>query len=304
MVDRIATNPSPLTSTLVDPSGASAVHARYARFSSQPGLDAQAAREVLGGAPVEIAGVPNLVRWAARAIGRSLDNLSAGVSQGHLRGHFQRLARHPGRTLFRKPREVPDLLDTALREARDVAARNGDALAEGRRVQAGRTAVEQGGDRLVVEHDFGRAVGTQGETSLRIVLGRGGNIATAYPVRSLGAGAFFGVVGLGEDRANAMYDRFDGQVRRTADEVLALRRQQDRPNLLNEVIGLLDPTGIFYAEPANGSEDIFLATHRGAEQAIADIEAELGRSLDQTERQIYTRRFVDAVHTSAALREE
>ncbi len=261
-------------------------------------------RSLSGAEPVDIARVPNVVRWAASALRQASDNLARGVSRGHMSRHFQRLAQHGGKSVFRNPRDAPGLVTRTLSEARDVALRRANDIAAGRVVREGSIEVAQQGNRLAVTRRFDRAIGQAGESHLRVVVGRTGQIVTAYPVRSAAAaGAFFGVTGLGEQRANAMYSRFDQRVDSTAAQVQAAQQRRGF-DFVNELIGLLDPTGIFYAEPVNTQEAAWLATRDGANAAVADIEAELGRRLSDHERSVFRSRFVSAVQTAVAIRED
>jgi hypothetical protein len=67
-------------------------------------------------------------------------------------------------------------------------------------------------------------------------------------------------------------------------------------------VGVVDPTGIFYAEPANVGEGAQLILWRAAFRAVADIEKGLGRVLSADERQIFMRRFAGAVDSTLAAR--
>lgn len=274
----------------------------YQNYLSQPGVVDRARSDVLNG-PVEVAGLPQLVRWGASALGRASDDIARGRLGGHLRDHFQRLASHQGRSIFRKPSEVPDLLSRTIGEARDAASRHGDDLAAGRAVRSGSTEVVQQGDRLAVTRQFDKAIGEEGETALRVVVGKAGNVVTAYPVRTLGAGAFFGISGLPQEQANAMYQRFDDRVIATAEQVRQTNRR-DGGGWLNEVVGILDPTGIFYAEPGNAGEAAWLATRDGSTSAIADIEQSINRRLTEPERRVFAERFTEAVRTAVGARGE
>ncbi|MEL7367999.1 MAG: hypothetical protein AAFN74_03735 [Myxococcota bacterium] len=275
----------------------------FSRFSDRSDINAQAEEKVLGSS-VKVAGLSGVVRWAARALGRASDNIASGVGRGHMRNHFRRLASQPGKSIFRNPSKAPKLVNTALREARDIALKNADDLAAGKVVRSGATEIAQQGNRLAVTRNMGKAIGKDGENMLRVVVGKTGQIVTAYPVRSTAAaGAFFGATGVGQGKANAMYNKFDSQVAKTIEEVQGQKRGQGF-DLFNELVGILDPLGLFYSEPANGQEAIWLATKNGADAALKDIESGLGRRLSDTERSIYRQRFVEAVQTGVGIQAE
>jgi hypothetical protein len=61
------------------------------------------------------------------------------------------------------------------------------------------------------------------------------------------------------------------------------------------VLGVLDPTGILYAEPANKGEQAWVELRNQSQAAVRDIESGLGRSLSSRERATFERRFTDAV---------
>ena len=267
----------------------------YLAYSQSPEATTQARQDVLGIGGVEVAGLPNLVRWGANALGRSIDDVARGRLGGHIRNHTQRLSSLPGKSIFKKPGEVPQLLTKSLGEARDAALKHGDDLAAGKTVTSGKTTVVQQGNRLAVTTDMGKPIGREGETALRTVVGKAGNIVTAYPVRTAAAGAFFGVTGLPAGQAQAMYSRFDDRVAQTAERLQSISQSENKPNLLNEVLGVLDPTGILYAQPANKGEQAWVELRNQSQAAVRDIESGLGRSLSSRERATFERRFTDAV---------
>ena len=83
-------------------------------------------------------------------------------------------------------------------------------------------------DVVADAQQLGKPIGREGETALRTVVGKAGNIVTAYHVRTAAAGAFFGVTGLPAGQAQAMYSRFDDRVAQTAERLQSISEEDAR----------------------------------------------------------------------------
>ena len=75
--------------------------------------------------------------------------------------------------------------------------------------------------KYVVEADAGEVIGTRGETTVRVVVEKNGEIKTAYPIAAEAAGKFFGVsVAVGA--TTALYNVFDDRAAEAATRLEAV----------------------------------------------------------------------------------
>ena len=108
---------------------------------------------------------------------------------GHIARHGRRIAGRAIHSIFRSPKDIKWLLERTLGHATEVVERNGaaDVIEE-----AGIKIERQSATRWAINREFRSAIGTAGETVLRMIVNHNGRIVTAYPVRALVA---LGIVG-------------------------------------------------------------------------------------------------------------
>jgi hypothetical protein len=136
------------------------------------------------------------LKWSAKWLSKR----TAKRVSHHIAAHTRRIATKPIHSVMLNPRGFKYELKRAISEATAMVERQADRVSD---------VIEEGAIRVskqhtstpgkpwwVVEKTFMRAIGTQGETVLRIVVNHAGKIVTAFPthtLKSLGVGV--GVVG-------------------------------------------------------------------------------------------------------------
>lgn len=201
----------------------------------------------------------------------------------HVARHGRSIAGRAVHTVFRKPKEIKKLVTRAVDEATELArnaTRHGvdDVLEEGGvRIipQATRTP---GKYRYVIEKDFGKAIGTRGETILRVVLDVSGRVVTAFPVdRFLALGLAVGVV-----------DVFTARTAEAAEQVRGrIEAEENKPvDWVGEALDLLNPLS---GGSLNEGEDLWLDIERTIRQTTEDVIREVEEAericLGEEERQ-------------------
>jgi hypothetical protein len=247
-----------------------------------------------------------VLRWGAHTLKVALEKARPeGRLPGHVRRHVPGAARQAvGRSVFRKSFDVRKSLIASLEEAHKLVLSRGDDLYAGRAVRSGRVEVRvRSGmaDRLEITVDFGKSVGQAGERLARIVVSKVGNVITFFPIRTAAAGTFLGISGLSAGDANALYARYDARVAQTATQMTTSQRDPEA-GWSNDLLGVLDPTGILFAEPANAAEGSHLTLWRGALLALADVEKVLKRKLSANERHDFMSGFAGAVESTLVAR--
>jgi predicted RNA-binding protein YlqC (UPF0109 family) len=190
----------------------------------------------------------------------------------HVARHTRNIASRAVHSVFRTPNQVKKLVQRALSAPDNVLVQEG----------ARRT-------RLIVEKEFGRAIGKNGETIIHIVLETTGKIVTAYPVRAFTAGgAAAGILILTLDEAAA-------EAREQLDTVEAeaqRRLEEAEPSFLEDLFLDIITFGL-YGGSLNVGEDVELWADRqvreikreACERVISAVEADELRSLEEDERQ-------------------
>jgi hypothetical protein len=163
-------------------------------------------------------------------------------------------------------------VNVTIREATVVARNATEHGAERVLEQGGVRIFRQGGRvpgafRFIVEKDFGRAIGTRGETILRLVLDMSGRIVTAFPVdRFLAIGLGVGAVTIfGERSAEAA-----GRIRSR------IEADQNRPtDWVGEILDFLNPLS---GGSLNEGEDTMLAIERILDETTRSVIHEIEES--------------------------
>jgi hypothetical protein len=185
------------------------------------------------------------LRWMASRYGRT-------VTQ-HIARHAVMLAGRVEHTVFRNPNRIRNLIERTLKNPHNIL------LQQGRRILSGgeRELTDQA-LMYAVEREFGRAIGKDGERILRVIIKRGGEIITAYPVRaftSTTAGAAAAFVVLDSAVAQAQEDFVQVQVE--AQQRLEATEPSFWEDMLNDVLSF----GL-HGGQLNQGEDVMLWKQR------------------------------------------
>jgi hypothetical protein len=149
---------------------------------------------------------------ALKFAGKWLAKREAKEVSGHIARHGRRIAGRVIHSVFRSPKDIRWLLDRTLRHATEAAERN---AAQDVIVEEGIRIERQGTRRWVIDKTFRSAIGTAGETVLRVIVNFNGRIVTAYPLRAL---AVLGIVG-------AAAEMFDEKVAQASEGVAAISQE-------------------------------------------------------------------------------
>jgi hypothetical protein len=255
-----------------------------------------------------------VLNWAARW----LERRGAKYVTKHIAKHTREIAGKAVHSIFKNPREIKYLLKGALREAGEIAARKGE--------KAAATVIEEsvikitkqqtstpGKVRWVIQKAFGKAIGTEGERVLTIVLDQSGRIVTAYP-----AGRFL-ALGLGVAAVETLTahtadaaETYNASVDREISLRTAANRAAEDDSSWEEWIPII---GDLWGGSLNVGEDRLLAAGREQEKrekvlaatvesVVADIEHELQKSLGPEERAQVAESVQATITSGAALTSE
>jgi hypothetical protein len=217
------------------------------------------------------AGAGTLGKLAIRKALGWLSKRGANISR-HVARHTRVIANRAVHTVFRSPNQVKKLAERTLKSADNVV------------VQAGRHKT-----RYIVEKQFNRVIGKNGETILKLVIEGSGKIITAYPVSQFTrAGVIAGIMYLSIDEASA-------QAREKLDIIEANAQRMieaETPSFWEEVFNDIITFGL-YGGRLNAGEDAALYTERESRKvmeeaalyAISEIEREEQRSIGSAERE-------------------
>ncbi len=146
---------------------------------------------------------PRVVKYTADKALRWLAGRGATISK-HVGKHIRHVAGKAVHSVFRSPNQVKKLVEVAIRQPDRIVA------------QAGRRA------RWVVEKEFNREIGKNGERILRVVVEASGRIVTAFPVRAFTTGTAAAIAYLAVDdavaHANARLDAVNKQAAKRLDD--------------------------------------------------------------------------------------
>lgn len=231
-------------------------------------------------------------RWLAR---RTVNTISKHVAR-----HGRRIAGRAVHSIFKNPREIKSLVsravDDGIKLAEKATTHSADDVLEEGGVRVVRQATGTPGKfRVVVEKDFGREIGTAGETIIRVVLDMSGRVVTAFPVeRFLAIG--LGVVAL---------DVFTERTAEASERIhSAIEREENKEMSWPEAI--ID--FIFAPSTANEGEDLLLEIDRIVHQTTLDVIAEIEESegiiLDDFEREAIQDLVAEAIGNPMVLQEE
>lgn len=206
----------------------------------------------------------------------------------HIAKHGRNIAGKALHSVFKSPKDIKWLIERTIKEAEVLAAREGKAAAgevlEDAGVRIERQAMGSGKVRWKIQKAFKSAIGTKGETVLRVIIDQTGRIVTAFPadrMAAIGLGAA-GALALEEGTAEAAENlRLDAeeQARKAAEK-------EDSWGDWEEWIPFL---GDIWGGSLNEGEDEYLRQQRHyadvVEDVIKRIEYEEKRTIAGTERE-------------------
>jgi hypothetical protein len=134
---------------------------------------------------------------------------SAKAVSKHIAKHGRAIAGRAIHSVFKAPKDIRWLIEHTLKEATEIAERSAvkeaNQVIEEGGVRIVRQAGRDGKYRLLVQKTFRSAIGTQGETVLRVVLDMTGRIVTAFPADRLAIAGLTaaGTIALSEGTADA-----------------------------------------------------------------------------------------------------
>ena len=206
----------------------------------------------------------------------------------HIAKHGRNIAGKALHSVFKRPNDINWLIKRTLAEAEGVAERQakhaaGEVLEEGG-IRIERQMMGNGKWRLKVQKAFSSAIGTKGETVLRVIIDQTGRLVTAFPadrIALIGLGAA-GALALDEGTAEA-----GEQIRMDAEAQAAkLAEKEDSWGDWEEWIPFL---GDIWGGSLNEGEDEYLRQQRFYADVVEDIvkrvEYSEGRELGKAERE-------------------
>jgi hypothetical protein len=207
------------------------------------------------------------VKWLAKRESKQVS--------GHIARHGRRIAGRVIHTIFKSPKDIKWLLDRTLKHATEVVERNAST---GVIEEAGIKIEQQSATRWAVSKTFRSAIGTEGETVLRMIINHNGRIVTAYPVRALA------VLGL-------TVAVFDEQVAQAAEGVAsvsqeAARRQQEKDDsLFGDWEEWIPYLGDIFGGSLNENEDLYLREDQQINRAVNALQDAAQQTWSPEQRQ-------------------
>lgn len=220
-----------------------------------------------------------------RRAGRWLLRRTAQGISKHIARHTRMILGRAVHTVFRNPRRLRALLERTIREAGEAAKRNASRAANETIEEAGirisRQRYASGKVRWIIQKEFRRAIGTQGERIMYMVIDQSGRLVTAFPIDRLMA------IGLAATTINLVGSQ-------TAEAAEGMRREGERYQRAIEKSEEMTWTefipiiGDLYGGSLNAGEEEILSAMRFSESAVEDIiasiEDDAQRTLSDEER--------------------
>jgi hypothetical protein len=185
---------------------------------------------------------------------------------GHIARHGRRIAGRVIHSVFRSPKDIKWMLDHTLKYASEVVARNAesDVIQE-----AGIKIERQSATRWAVNREFRSAIGTEGETVLRMIVNHNGRIVTAYPVRALVA---LGIVG----SAAMVFDEKTAQAAEgwaAISQEAAIRQTEKDSSWFGDWEEWIPYLGDIYGGSLGENEDLYLKEDQLLLKTTQDVQA-------------------------------
>jgi hypothetical protein len=206
----------------------------------------------------------------------------------HIAKHGRNIAGKALHSVFKSPKDIRWLIERTVSEAEQVAARQSKKAAgeviEEAGIKIERQAVGSGKWRLKVQKAFGSAIGTKGETVLRVIIDQSGRIVTAFPaerIAAIGIGVA-GALALEEGTAQAAE-----QVRTDAEA--QARKAAEKEDSWGDWQEWIPFIGDVWGGSLNEGEDEYLRQQRFyaavVEDVIARVEHEEQRTIGASQRE-------------------
>jgi hypothetical protein len=146
------------------------------------GTGGPAAPRVLARHPAE-----KVLKFAGKWLGkRAFKQVSK-----HIAKHGRNIAGKALHSIFKSPKDIKWLIERTVREAEQLAAKyakkGAEEVIEEGGIRIERQVMGSGKWRLKVQKAFSSAIGTKGETVLRVIIDQSGRIVTAFPAERIGA---------------------------------------------------------------------------------------------------------------------
>jgi len=188
----------------------------------------------------------------------------------HIAKHGRNIAGKALHSVFKSPKDIRFLIERAITEAEQLASKKGgDAAAEileegGVRIE--RQMMGSGKWRLKVQKVFKSAIGTKGETVLRVIIDQSGRIVTAFPADRIG------MIGLGTAGALALEEgtaEAAEQIRGDAED--QGRKMAEKEDSLGDWQEWIPFLGDIWGGSLNEGEDEFLRQQRFYSDVVEDV---------------------------------
>lgn len=205
----------------------------------------------------------------------------------HIAKHGRNIAGKALHSIFKSPKDIRWLIERTIAEAEQLAAKHAKKGAEevieegGIRIE--RQVMGSGKWRLKVQKAFSSAIGTKGETVLRVIIDQSGRIVTAFPADRIGA------IGLGVAGALALEEgtaEASEQIRADAEQ--QAKREAEKEDSLGDWQEWIPFIGDIWGGSLNEGEDEYLRQQRFYADVVEDVinrvEFEEQRTLGPKER--------------------
>jgi hypothetical protein len=231
--------------------------------------------------------MPSIAEKILKFAAKQLEERTIRTVSKHIARHARRIAGRAIHSIFRNPKEIHYIIERAVREATEVAAKHPRAGADAMIEEAGIRITRQvtgtpGKFRLLIQKVFDREIGTQGERILRIVLDQSGRIVSAFPADRL---AVLGLTAAGIDALTEGTARAGTAAQaQVAKSEAAEKARQDRFDIMD----WMPVIGDIWGGALNEGEDQMIREDREiaalVEETISDVEKTEKRSLGEPER--------------------
>lgn len=221
-----------------------------------------------------------VLKWAAKWLSRR----SVKLITKHIAKHTREIIGKSIHSVFSNPRQVKYMITRAVDEASRVVERQAATAAthvieEGTIRVVRQSTRSPGKVRWVIEKTFAKAVGTEGQRILRIVVDQTGRVVTAFPTdRLLALGVTAAGLELFSERSAEAAERVQGSMDRQA--ALEAAAQEDHSSWW-EWVPII---GDIWGGDLNAGESAELAAGREGEQRrryINDVVAQIVRDIEQ-----------------------
>ncbi|HWU90871.1 MAG TPA: DUF4157 domain-containing protein [Kofleriaceae bacterium] len=258
---------------------------RDADRAADHALDGGASAPEVVRAPLGLS--PNVAEKVLRFGAKWLSKRSVKTISKHIARHTRRIAGRAVHSIFKSPRKVKPLVEQAVKEAIELAAKHPTAPAEQVLEGAGLRITRQaagvpGKFRWIVQKVFGEAIGTQGERVLRVILDQSGRVVTAFPTDRLAA---IGLTAVGIEVLSERTASASERVHATAERMARAEEERESKISLWDFVPFI---GDIWGGELNAGEDDMIRQEREILALIADViggvEQAEKRSLGPAER--------------------